>query len=313
MDRVIKLSELRDAVNAAYEEFKSIKEGTVDSRLEGVKEDLFGISIALADGTVINKGDSDAIFPLGQLSRVPVLSLRVEQKAKQQAVKDAKCDDKECHCKASKEKKADIEIPFSPRGIKSMSKLEPTGDPDSKWNFIENRMISLAGSAPRLDVKLYETLKAQAKEANVVETINNTPDYKLADDAAQSVDLYLRANSMTVNTQQLAEMGATILADGVNPFTRQIVYDGKLSQRIVAHMAMKSHKLRRFIMKTGIATASGFGGGVLAILPGVFSIAAYSPRLCERGNSIKAMRAIAYIMNKLELSMFGSAKVVIEK
>ena len=310
MDRIIKISELRDAVYEAYEEFKGLKEGNVDSRLGDVKEDLFGISIALADGTVINKGDCDAVFPLGQLSRVPVTTLRVEQKAKQAAVKGD--DAKECHCMAKKNVQERPDIPFSPRGIKAISKLQPVGDFDSKWNFIENRMISLAGSAPQLDVKLYETLKAQAVEAKVVETINKD-EFRLADDVAQSVDLYLRANSMTVNTQQLAEMGATILADGVNPFTRQIVYDGELSQRIVARMAMKNRKLHRFIMKTGIATASGFGGGVLAILPGVFAIAAYSPRLCERGNSIKGMRAVAYIMNKLNLSMFGSARVKIEK
>lgn len=313
MDRIIKTSELRDAVYEAYEEFKNLKEGNVDARLGDVDEDRFGISIALADGTVINKGDCDVAFPLGQLSRVPVTTLRVEQKAKQEAIKEAKDGNaEECHCMAKKNAQERPDIPFSPRGIKAISKLQPVGDFDSKWNFIENRMISLAGSAPQLDIKLYETLKSQAAQAKVVDTIN-TDGFKLADDAAQSVDLYLRANAMTVNAQQLAEMGATILADGVNPFTRQIVYDGELSQRIIARMTMKNHKLHRFIMKTGIATASGFGGGVLAILPGVFSIAAYSPRLCERGNSIKSMRAIAYIMNKLNLSMFGSAKVVIEK
>ncbi|MDE6084889.1 MAG: glutaminase [Muribaculaceae bacterium] len=313
MDRIIKISELRDAINEAYEEFKSIKNGEVDPRLGGINEDLFGISVALADGTVINKGDSNAVFPLGQLSRVPVTTLRVEQKAKQQAMNDAKDGaEKECHCMAKKNVQERPDIPFSPRGIKAISKLQPTGDFDSKWNFIENRMISLAGSAPQLDIQLYETLKAQSAEAKVVDTINKD-GFKLADNAAQSVDLYLRANAMTVNTQQLAEMGATILADGVNPFTRQIVFDGELSQRIVARMAMKNHKLRRFIMKTGVAAASGFGGGVLGIVPGVLSIAAYSPRLCERGNSVKGMRAIAYIMNKLNISMFGSAKVVIEK
>ena len=260
MDRVIKLSELRDAINEAYDEYKNLNKGTVDPRIKDANAESFAISVALPDGTIINKGDTQTVFPMGQISRI----------------------------------------------------LEPKGDPESKWNFIENRLIALIGSAPQLDIKLYEELKKEFKDAKAVEAIDNS-EYKLADDTKQSVDLYLRGLSMTVNTQQLAEMGATIAADGVNPFTRQSVYDGALSQRLVARLALKSHKLRRFIMKTGLPASAGFGGGVVGVLPGVLSIAAYSPELCDNGVSIKASRAIAYIMKKLNLSVFGSAKVVIEK
>ena len=312
MDRVIKLSDLREAVNEAYEKFKSVKEGSVDERVQGVDEEAFGITVALADGTVINKGDTETPFVMGQISKVPVTTLRVEQKAAEMAAKAAKGE--ACcsyHVKANGEKPAKPAIPFGAKGIKAISKLQPQGDPDSKWNFIENRMTALIGSAPQLDVKLYEKLQAEFKGANAAQVIDQS-DFKLADNTQQSIDLYLKAVSMTANTQQLAEMGATIVADGVNPFTRQIVYDGVLSQRVVARMALKSHKLRRFIMKTGLPASAGFGGGVVGVLPGVLSIAAYSPRLCENGVSIKGARAIAYIMKKLNLNVFGSAKVTIE-
>ena len=72
MDRVIKLSDLREAVNEAYEKFKSVKEGSVDERVQGVDEEAFGITVALADGTVINKGDTETPFVMGQISKVPL-------------------------------------------------------------------------------------------------------------------------------------------------------------------------------------------------------------------------------------------------
>ena len=310
MERVIKLSDLREAVNEAYEKFKSVKEGNVDERVKGVDEDLFGITVALADGTVINKGDTDTAFVMGQISKVPVSTLRAEQKAAEMAAKGdaASCN---CHEKAHGVKAAKPTIPFGAKGIRAISKLEPKGDPDSKWNFIEDRMTSLIGTAPQLDVKLYEKLQAEFMDANAAQVIDQS-DFKLADDTRQSINLFLKSVSMTATTQQLAEMGATIVADGVNPFTRQIVYDGVFSQRVVARMALKSHKLRRFIMKTGLPASAGFGGGVVGVLPGVLSIAAYSPRLCENGVSIKGARAIAYIMKKLNLNVFSSAKVTIE-
>ncbi len=311
MERIIKLSEIREAVNEAYEKFKSLNEGNVDPRVEGVDADKFAISVALTDGTVINKGDSDVMFPMAQISKVPVTSLRIEQKAAMKVAKGDACDArKECHCQ-DHQNVAKPAIPFGAKGIKSISKLQPIGDPDSKWNFIENRMINLIGTAPQLDVKLYEKLKDEFKQADAVKTIDNSM-YKLSDDTKQSIDLYLRAVSMTASTQQLAEMGATIAADGVNPFTRQIVYDGVLSQKVVARMALKSHKLRKFIMKTGLPASAGFAGGVMGVLPGVLSMAAYSPRLCDNGVSIKAARAIGYIMKKLNLNVFGSEKVTIE-
>lgn len=305
-NRVIKLSELRDAINEAYEEYKSMDAGTVDARVTGADPDNFAISVALTDGTVINKGDASVEFPIGQISRIPVTSLRIEQKAAEQHDgKKCCCKDRPADCKAKKP-----DIPFGARGIKAISKLQPQGDPDSKWNFIVNRLISLIGSKPTLDVKLYEELKKEAADNDFTGKIKAS-EYPLKDDVEQSVDLYLRGLSMKVNTQQLAEMGATIAADGVNPFTRQTVYDGVLSQRLVARLALKSHKLRRFIMKTGLPASAGFGGGVVGVLPGVLAIAAYSPRLCDNGVSIRASRAIAYVMKKLELSVFSSEHVTI--
>lgn len=310
MDRVIKFSDLRDAINEAYEMFKSSKEGTVDPRVKDAHPGSFGITVALADGTIVNKGDTEVEFPMGQIIRIPVTSLRLEQKMAREEIKAAK-GEKSCGCKPCKCGDDKPAIPFGFRCIKAISKLEPTGDPDSKWNFIENRLISLIGTAPQLDDSLYKELKEEFKKADALDELKKD-DVKLADNPAQSLDLYLRGLSMVVNTRQLAEMGATIAADGTNPFTRQVVYDGVLSQRLVARLALKSHKLRRFIMKTGLPAAAGFGGGVVGVLPGVFAIAAYSPELCDRGVSIKAAHAIAYIMKKLNLSVFGSAKVVIE-
>lgn len=311
-NRIIRLSELRDAVNEAYEEYKSIDSGSVDRRVKDADPDNFAISVALTDGTVFNKGDAQVQFPMGQISRIPVTSLLIEQKA---AMKSdgggGECP--ECHCKdTSKDYTAEKpDIPFGSRGIKAISKLQPHGDPDSKWNFIVNRLIDLTGSEPKLDVRLYEQLKKEAKDKNFAGKIEDCR-FPLKDDAKQSVDLYLRGLSMNVSTQQLAEMGATIAADGVNPFTRQTVYDGVLSQHLVAKLALKSHKLRRFIMKTGLPAAAGFGGGVVGVLPGVMAIAAYSPRLCDNGVSIRASRAIAFVMNKLGLSVFSSTQAIIQ-
>ena len=75
MERKISLSDLRKAVDEAYELVKSIKEGEIDPRNTGARENQMGISVVLADGTTINKGDTDVKVPMGSIVRVPLASV----------------------------------------------------------------------------------------------------------------------------------------------------------------------------------------------------------------------------------------------
>ena len=49
----------------------------------------------------------------------------------------------------------------------------------------------------------------------------------------------------------------------------------------------------------------------MGILPGQFGIAAFAPPLDSAGNSVKAQLAIQYIMNKLDLNVFGNNHIIV--
>lgn len=44
----------------------------------------------------------------------------------------------------------------------------------------------------------------------------------------------------------------------------------------------------------------------MAIVPGKFAIAAFSPRVNQAGNSIKAMKAIRFIAGELGVGLYGA-------
>lgn len=304
MERKISVANLRKAVDEAYEAFKSVNEGEVDSRNAGADEKQFGITVVLPDGTVINKGDTDAKSPLGSISKVPLSTILFTQNTPMELIKKSG----QCPCHKLPEKPKNVS--FSAHGIRAFSAVEPTGDPESKWNLFENQMIDLMGSAPELNVKVYETLKKEAADTKLEDTLA-ADGYYLYDNAALAIDLYLKALSMTASTEQLATMGATIAADGVNPVTRKQVFDGAITQNVVGMMAAKGpHKVRTpWLIAAGIPAKTSFGGAMLGVIPGVMSIAAYSPKLNIAGVGIKAARAIMSIMQKLDISIFASAKV----
>lgn len=306
MDRTIALSQLKSVVDEAYESFKSSKEGNVDPVLDGVDTNKFGIAIALVDGTVIKKGDTDVASPLGGIIKLPLATILLSQNTPDELIKKSG----HCPCKAA---------PGKPKihgahGIRGISAIEPVGDPDSKWNFIENRMIDLMGSAPLLDDKLYEALKKKVIDEDIVNELAKD-GYYLYDDATMSVDLYTRARSMTATAEQLAMMGATIAADGVNPATKKIVFDGAIAKNVVGMMAAKGPRKMTlpWNMAAGVPAKSSFGGAIVGVFPGVMGIAAYSPLLMPNRVSEKAAKAIMTIMKKLDISVFQSARLVIDK
>lgn len=306
MDRRIALSQVKSVIDEAYESFKSSKEGSVDPLLDGVDDKKFGISVVLTDGTVINKADTDVASPLGGIIKLPLSTILLGQFSPEELIK--KSGHCPCHAKEGKPKI------HGAHGIRAISAIEPSGDPDSKWNFIENRMIDLMGSAPQLDDKLYEALKKKAVDDDLVNQLAQD-GYYLYDDAATSADLYIRARSMTASAEQLATMAATIAADGVNPITKKIVFDGEIAKHVVGMMAAKGPRKMTlpWNMAAGLPAKSSFGGAVVGVYPGVMGIAAYSPLLMPNRVSEKAAKAIMTIMHKLDISVFQSAKLIIDK
>ena len=61
-----------------------------------------------------------------------------------------------------------------------------------------------------------------------------------------------------------------------------------------------------WMYKAGLPAKTGVGGGIVAVVPGRFAIAAFSPRLNEAGNSIRSMKAIQDIAADLGVGVFGA-------
>ncbi|MDE6301323.1 MAG: glutaminase [Muribaculaceae bacterium] len=311
MTRKISLGDVQKAVVDAYENFKSIKEGEKDPRIEVEKDNLFGISVVLTDGTVINKGDTDALTVMGDVAQVSsAVVLMTQNKVKDLMKKIGMC---KCGC-AKTEKHAKPHIGLSRHGVRAVSIIQPQNDPEGKWDVMINNFINLVGSAPVLNDKYYKAVKQQLADENAVDQLAQA-EFSLYDQANIALDLYAKLTSLQVNTQQLATLGATIAADGRNVTNGQVAFDGEIAANVVGMMATRGlHKeAKGWNVMVGLPARSGKGGLILAVLPGFGAIAAYSPELDQRGVSVKAKKAIKYIANTLQLNVYSSARVEVEK
>lgn len=311
--RKISINDLGKAVHAAYEDFKDLKKGEPAEEYKQYNPGKFAISVCLADGRRIDRGDVDAKFPLGGLGKIAVATQLLTQMPVEELVKKSGAAPCGCKCAAS----AGPQVPevlkgkgFHPTGVRAMSLVEPTGDPEGKWNNVMNLLISLMGTAPVLDDDLYKATMEACEKNNEIDTLAAN-DFYLYDDASIAIKLYMRLHSMLVTTAQLAQMGGTIVADGVNPDTREIVFDGALAQNIASIIAARGPRNmgKPWLIMTGTPATCTKTGGFLAVIPGVIAIAAYSPTLNPAGVPVQAAMAVKEILQSLGLNALSSARV----
>lgn len=308
MDRKIKMADVKAAVNEAYEKYKTLEDGSVDPRVAGMNDGKYGISVRLVNGGKIDLGDTDAQFPMVGLSRIPVaIQLLTQMNVEDLVMKMGM--GKKCCCKrreAPDNKHENIHI----HGVRAVSMVEPVGDYDGKMEILSNLMVDLMGTSPILDDNLYKT----AQQNNIANNVINTmaaENIEIYDSADIAVDMYARLRSMLVNTAQLAEMGSTIAADGINPDTHQSVFDGSLSATVCSMIAVKGPKKmgKPWMIMTGTPAMSCYAGGFIAVIPGFGSIAAFSPKINDAHVPVKAAMAVKDIINRLQLNAFSSARV----
>jgi len=62
----------------------------------------------------------------------------------------------------------------------------------------------------------------------------------------------------------------------------------------------------KWLYKTGLPAKSGVGGGIIAVVPGKFGIAAISPPLDQAGNSVRAQLAIEEVARALDANLYAA-------
>ena len=109
-----------------------------------------------------------------------------------------------------------------------------------------------------------------------------------------------------MNSHDLAIMAATLANGGVNPITKERLVDERYLPKILAVMTTAGlyDDSGLWLYYVGLPGKSGVGGGVIAVAPGKFGIAAFSPRLDESGNSVRGVRSIITVNQELKVNIF---------
>lgn len=320
MDITLTKSQIQQAVQDAYNECKDIKGGANANYipyLANIDSNLFGISVTLLDGTVINVGDTEYKFGIESVSKVLTAILVLKQYGAQAVLEKIGADATGLPFNSIFAILLENDHPSTPLvnagAITACSMVAPKGDSWGKWEAIINNIASLCGSPAQVIDELYKSeSETNFNNRSIAWLLKNYN--RIYDDVDMSLDLYTRQCSVGITSHQLSVCAGTIANGGVNPVTKENVFERELAPKITTLISSVGfyQNTGDWMYTSGIPAKSGVGGGVLGVYPGVMGIAAFAPPLDEAGNSVKAQAAVKSVMKKLGLGVFNGDCVKVE-
>ncbi len=129
----------------------------------------------------------------------------------------------------------------------------------------------------------------------------------LAGDPEVVTDLYTRTSCLEVTAADLAVMGATLAAGGVNPVTGVRVVSPDVARATIAVMAVAGlyETTGDWLLDVGLPGKSGIGGGMVTVSPGKGGLGTFAPPLDAAGNSVKGQLVAQRLARELGLDIFA--------
>ena len=303
---------LVDETHARYKGLTEGKNADYIPILTTVPSDLFAVVIVDgSDGKVYSAGDADYKFSIQSVSKPFTAALVMAQQGPQ-AIHD----------------KIGVEptgLPFNSRmaielypkarsvnplvnagAIAAVSLVQASSEQD-RWNKIIDNFNGYAGTTLTVLEDVYKSEYETAFGNRAIANLLFNYD-RLYSDPEEAMRVYTRECSVGVSAKDLGMMGATLANGGVNPVTDRRMLPAEHVPELLAIMATAGFydESGEWMFTAGLPAKTGVGGGIVAVVPGRFAIAAFSPRLNEAGNSIRSLNAIRDIAGTLGVGVFGA-------
>ncbi len=310
-------ADVEAAMQKAYTKYKGLAEGKNADyipALAKVDPNLFGIAVVTVDGTVFEVGDSSHAFAIESTAK-PFVVARVMQEMGPRAVEDkigvnasglpfnsiiALEINKETHPAMN---------PLVNAGAITTVSLVKASSPEERWQNVLGTLSSFAGRGLTMNEEVYRSEAETNTRNRAISWLLKSQDV-LQGEPDEMLDVYTKECSVDVTAKDLAVMGATLANGGRNPLTKRRVVDADVAEHVLAVMSTAGlyDPTGEWMYRVGLPAKSGVGGGIVAVQPGAFAIAAFSPPVDDAGNSVRAQKAIAAVADDLGAGVFTVPK-----
>lgn len=275
--------------------------------LARVPADRFGMALMTADGSDYAVGDADTPFSIQSISKLFSLMLALN------------ITGEDLWRRVGREP--------SGTAFNSLVQLE------YEEGIPRNPFIN-AGAIVVTDVIASHSANAQRRVADYVRLLSGNQDNRVDEEVAKSerdhgyrnaalanllrsfgniegdvdavLDVYFRQCAITMTCRDLARAALPLARGGYSPVCERQILSVRDAKRVNALMLTCGlyDAVGSFAYTVGLPAKSGVGGGIVAVLPGEYTIAVWAPELDLVGNSLVGQKALELFTTKTGLSIF---------
>lgn len=297
------LESLRRDVDAVLARLHNNVDGEIYSgAVEGADPDHLAIAVALVDGRTIVRGDVDVQFPLMSVSKPFTFALAVEQRGVDHMLNTIGVSATGLpynSVAAGAVRRTSEQNPMVNAGAIATHSQLLGNDSTAKIQAV----VDLYSQMANKPLAINEAWRATPRALTYTLAYQMQSVDRLEGSVEDVANRYLESNIVAVGADELAQMGATLANDGIQPRTRErvLAHDTVrtvLSAMVIAGMYEASGD---WWTRVGVPAKSGVSGAIVAVVPGWGAIVAYSPRLDAAGNSTRASLAIEQLVARWRL------------
>lgn len=286
------------------------KAATYIPELSKADPSQLGISAVTGDGRISSAGDYASIFTVQSISKVVSLMLAIIDRGEEYVFSkvgmEATGDAFNSIIKLETAKPSKPLNPMINAGAIAIDSLIAGKDQEDKFRRLVGFFRRLCGNE-----ELWYNERVYASERDTGyrnrALAHFMKDVGVLEGEVEAVlDLYFKQCSIQVDCRDIAMLAAVLAFDGISPVSGEVLVPKKVARLVKTFMVTCGmyDGSGEFAIRVGIPAKSGVGGGILAVVPGRMGIGVFSPALDARGNSVGGVKALEFLSEKLELSIF---------
>jgi glutaminase len=314
------LAQLTDSIQAAtsplrnylvdlHQQYQPLRDGKpvhplgkAASTLEG-----FGICAVTVDGQVLEIGDVAQQFPIQALSRALIYGLALEDRGRAYVTQrvGVKPTGEALNAVLLDEVDRCPHNPIITTGAIVTTSLIQADSLAERLKRILTMFQRYTGRAVMVDSLAFSTLKVRGHWERAI--ANFLLEFDLLDGCVDdALDLYFQHSTLSVNSRDLAMIGATLANGGINPVTGEQAIAAEYVQDVTS-VIMTCGMYERsgeWIRRIGMPAQASSLGALMAIVPQKLGLSVFSPYLDQSGNPVRAIQVCEAVSKDHHLHLF---------
>lgn len=303
-------SQLQDFLSYLHQRYNDDRIGAVADyipELAKIDPNKFAISITLANGDTLSIGDDRDEFTIQSVSKPFTYAWALDLFSEEQVMKYVGVEP------TGEEFNSVIKLEKSPKPLNAMvnagsisvaGMLSREFGPEASSKLLEH-FSKFAGRKLAVNQKVF---KSEYETGDRNRALAYILKYKglLTEEVDEVLSLYFKQCSINLNVRDLSMMGAAFINGGVHPVTKEHLIDPQTIKNTLSVMlscGMYNYS-GHWLYDIGLPAKSGVSGSLLMLVPGLMSVAVYSPRVDELGSSVRAINVCRELSGTLGLHIF---------